>query len=157
MSAPPSLTSLWSNAVSFVIEKKAPLHTSTLWNMQTRYYDEKNISAWSEPAPIPSFLSSNAYIAQHYAKAILSGVRDMWNRSITTLDPFQAYHYFREGQNMDEPLYVVEVGAGHGKLSYLICKWLLSMREFWPSTNAIKFAYIFDKHGLTIHCQIYND
>ena len=38
----------------------------------------------------------------------------------------------RPGANKDEPIYIVEVGAGHGKLGFLILNHLAELAEFMP-------------------------
>lgn len=34
--------------------------------------------------------------------------------------------------NKEEPIYIIEVGAGHGKLGFLILNHLNDLREFMP-------------------------
>lgn len=34
--------------------------------------------------------------------------------------------------NKDEPIYIVEIGAGHGKLGFLILNHLAELAEFMP-------------------------
>ena len=38
----------------------------------------------------------------------------------------------RPDANKDEPIYIVEVGAGHGKLGFLILNHLAELAEFMP-------------------------
>lgn len=46
-----------------------------------------------------------------------------------------------------EPVYILEVGAGQGRLGYLILKKLMSMKEFFPEGVEHPFVYLF--------CQIF--
>lgn len=39
---------------------------------------------------------------------------------------------FSPNANKEEPIYIVEVGAGHGKLGFLILNHLAELREFMP-------------------------
>lgn len=38
----------------------------------------------------------------------------------------------RPNANKEEPIYIVEIGAGHGKLSFLILNHLAELNEFMP-------------------------
>lgn len=67
---------------------------------------------------VPNFVTTNAFIAKQYANTILGLMRDL-------LDPTSAAY----GQySPDKPLYIVEVGAGHGKMGFLMVQSLLQMR-----------------------------
>lgn len=48
------------------------------------------------------------------------------------------------------PLYIVEVGAGHGKLGFLICKELLRLREFLPPHER-DFPFVYVMTDFTAH------
>jgi hypothetical protein len=64
-----------------------------------------------------------SYIARGYAKTILGYINDMHDApagSPLTVDP-------------SLPVYIVEIGAGHGKLGYLIIEALLRLREYLPT------------------------
>lgn len=39
-----------------------------------------------------------------------------------------------------QPVYIVEVGAGHGKFSFLMLRKLLALREFWPAGASICYV-----------------
>jgi hypothetical protein len=52
-------------------------------------------------------------VRQHFSVLLLSDVQMRFNRS--------------------EPLYLVELGAGHGKFGFLLLRQLWRMREFWPA------------------------
>lgn len=43
----------------------------------------------------------------------------------------------------NEPIYIFEAGAGHGKLGYLIIKRLLEMKDLWPENVKVPFVYPF--------------
>jgi hypothetical protein len=64
-----------------------------------------------------------SYIARGYAKTILGYINDMHEApagSPLAVDP-------------SLPVYIVEVGAGHGKLGYLVIEALLRLREYLPT------------------------
>ena len=56
---------------------------------------------------IPSFITSNAFIARKYAKLILSYIRDQVNAG--GIDP-------------SHPVYVLEAGSGSGRFAYMLLK-----------------------------------
>jgi len=93
------------------------LSRSMLWTLNRAFYTQHGTAAWASGA-VPSFMSTNAYIAKAYSRYVLGTVLDVW----------------REGNigNMDEPLYIVEVGGGSGRLSYLILEALLRFERFLP-------------------------
>ena len=69
--------------------------------VQGWYYQTAGLSAWGDSGPVPFEITSNAFIARHYANlalAMLPGVADV-------------------GSDSDQPLYVVELGAGHVRVS----------------------------------------
>lgn len=66
---------------------------------------------------MPNFVTSNSFIAKAYARLVFKFARD-WFRN-----PNAA---------RDQPIYVVEVGSGHGKLGFLLAKQLAQFAEFLP-------------------------
>jgi hypothetical protein len=100
-----------------LIEPACPLKDSLLWELQERFYTSLNIKAWSD-AIVPNFVTSNAFIAHCYARVLLDFLKDWFARP--DADP-------------TEPVHVVEIGAGHGRLAFLVLRELLSMREQWPA------------------------
>lgn len=42
----------------------------------------------------------------------------------------------------DEPLYIIDVGAGFGKLGFLIMYHLFEMKESWPTTSQNPFMLV---------------
>ncbi|CAE7694671.1 unnamed protein product, partial [Symbiodinium sp. KB8] len=87
-------------------EKPVRFSKSHIWSLMKSYYDSLGIKAW-EGGSVPSFITSNAFIARTYARMIYSFALDMYDHG--DLDP-------------SEPLYVLELGTGHGKFSYLLVK-----------------------------------
>ena len=100
----------------------APLSESQLWQVQRKWYETHAIKAW-QSGQLPHWISSNTFIAAKYANLILSFARDSWSK-----------------YNGDQPIHLVELGAGHGKLGFFILKHLVSLREFWPATNCFRYV-----------------
>ena len=119
-----------------VIEEARPLRDSVIWALQRAFYSEKGVRAWSD-ALVPNFVTSNSFIAKAYAKVILGLIRDTFEGG-----PDAAA---ASGVDPARPVYIIELGAGHGKLGYLIVETLLRYRSFFPATrvpNGVPFKYV---------------
>ena len=91
---------------------------SILWDLNRDFYTDVGERAWIDGI-VPHFVSNNAFIAKSYAGTILEFLND----------------WFRDGNeeaDFSEPVYIVEFGAGIGKLGYLVIKELLASRDFFP-------------------------
>lgn len=84
------------------LEEGLPFSDSLLWKLQRNAYQHSGPRAWK--------ISNNPYIARAYAWQTIAAIRD-WQ---SELDP-------------NEPLYIVEVGAGAGRFSYLYLKELKNL------------------------------
>ena len=117
-----------------VVESPCPLRLSRLWSLQRECYSRMGQSAWSENL-IPSFVTSNAFVARGTARLIAAALWDAHARG-------------GERGLSGEPVYIVELGAGHGKLGYLVVEALLRMRALLPpagagaAANALPFCYV---------------
>ena len=87
-----------------------PLSRSVVWTWMRQYYERRGVTAWAG-GPVPFHITSNAYMAHSYARMVLAHLHDLHARG--TLDPA-------------EPVHVVELGTGHGRLSHLL---LTRLRE----------------------------
>ena len=89
----------------YVLDAGSPLRDSVIWRLQASFYRQHAVSAWSEGI-VPNFVTSNSYIARAYAKVVLGVLRDVYaggggGAGGGGCDPTQ-------------PVYIIEVGAGHG-------------------------------------------
>ena len=82
------------------------LSQSPLWKINTDYYQSTGLEAWRSGA-VPHQISSNSRIAKTIAELILGYLKDISRKSDT-----------------NEIVYIVELGAGHGRLAYHILKHL---------------------------------
>jgi hypothetical protein len=103
-----------------VLERGVPLSRSLLWSLQRRYFEARGTDAWSR-REVPHFVTSNAFMAAAYAQAIDGFLRD------------------RVGQA--QPVLVVELGAGSGRLGLGVVVELLALRGASPTTSA-PFRYV---------------
>lgn len=74
-------------------------------------------------SPLP--LLPLSFIARSYAKIILGYLNDIYDApagSAMKADP-------------SLPVYIVEVGAGHGKFGYLVVEALLRLRDYLPALD----------------------
>ena len=83
------------------IEQNIPLSQSLLWQTQREYYQALGVEAWA--TQVPSFVTSNPFIAEHYAQLITFFIRD---------------YLAQNPAAQSEPFYILELGAGSGKFSF---------------------------------------
>ncbi|WP_299464704.1 class I SAM-dependent methyltransferase [uncultured Microscilla sp.] len=77
---------------------------SPIWQLERQYFEEVNLGAWQQNE-VPHYITSNPYMAKTYAHMIMGMLRDSLGQHDT-----------------DEPLYVVELGAGHGRFSFHVLR-----------------------------------
>lgn len=73
------------------------------------------MQAWSNSI-VPNFVTTNSFVAKAYAKLLVD-----WCLDLASNDHLR----------WAEPIYIVDVGAGPGKLAHLI---LIELQELWPFT-----------------------
>ncbi len=94
------------------LEKNCRLSRSVLWDLQKLAYAEFGPLAWGEKG-VPFYLTSNPLIAKQFTACILAYLRDrLFAEDPSTLD-------------VNEPFYLFDLGAGSGRLGYLILKALI--------------------------------
>ncbi|CAE8587878.1 unnamed protein product, partial [Polarella glacialis] len=115
-------------------ESKALLRDSILWQLQDRYYEALGESAWNEDIPI--FVSSNAKLAQDYARVIFNWLRDVYacdrlgcgGGSSSSSAPAPGPSPKRPSPG---PCLLLEIGAGHGRFTCLLLRSLLRFQPFF--------------------------
>lgn len=85
-----------------LLEADKPLSQSLLWQMQRRYFLRSGVQAWQDDI-VPSDISANPFMARAYSQMVLAYLRDCWQAG--EIDPAA-------------PVYIVELGAGAGRLGY---------------------------------------
>lgn len=104
-------------------ESKQLFSESEIWKLQHDYFDQEAINAWSS-GEVPHYITSNPKVGVAYAEMVLALLRDL----------------ALKGKNQ-EPVYLIELGAGHGRLCYHFFKHL----EKYYESSAIDlppFRYI---------------
>ncbi|PZD96504.1 tetratricopeptide repeat protein [Paenibacillus sambharensis] len=83
-----------------------------IWNIQRQYYEDKGTKAWNNDQ-VPQYITSNPMIGAAYAEMIFGLLQD------------------RANQGHDaEPVYIVELGAGAGRLANHVLHELCQLREY---------------------------
>lgn len=101
------------------------LSKSALWSKMQEYYNNIGPEAWQDEL-VPLQISSNKILAQSYANVIVGQIND-WYATHTKA-------------NNEEPFYIVEIGAGHGKFGFYVLKQLQEkMAQYDLPFDLIKF------------------
>ncbi|MEX1012347.1 MAG: hypothetical protein WD595_02870 [Waddliaceae bacterium] len=113
--------------VEVTIEEKKRMGDSLLWELQNITYEQFGPQAWAGKG-VPFYLTSNPYIAHRYANVILGYLRDCLAPTAKT--PI----------NLDEPIYIFDLGAGSGRFGYLCLKNLIEMVKIFPKRPKITYV-----------------
>jgi hypothetical protein len=80
-----------------ILQRGKRLSESLLWWLQRNFFKQRGPQAWAKGV-VPYYITSNAWIADSYAKVVLGWLRDCAG----TLDP-------------DHPVTLLELGCGSGR------------------------------------------
>lgn len=83
-----------------------------IWKLQRSYYEEQGIKAWQNEE-VPQYITSNPIIAGAYAEMIFGFLQDRARLGYAS-----------------EPVTIVELGAGSGRLAFHVLKELCELAEF---------------------------
>ncbi len=94
------------NKKYFEVDSLKPFSQSLIWQLNRNFYQDKGIEAWSEDI-VPHHMTSNSRVGRTYAELIYGFLKD------------------RAAQrNPTDIVYILELGAGHGRLAFHILKHL---------------------------------
>ena len=113
-----------STSPAFLLDSSCRLSSSLLWSWQSSFYSSQGLACWRDGI-VPNFVTSNRFIATKYAKIVLGFVNDIIMRHSETWNPC-------------EPIYILELGAGHGRFSYLLLDALVELEMLWPRVEQLK-------------------
>jgi hypothetical protein len=99
-----------------VLEASVPLSQSLIWRLQKDFYAQRGLKAWTEDL-VPSYITNNPFIAEIYAKIVAAFISDC-------MEPVQDGSRILSQEN---PLRILELGAGTGKFSYLFLRQLTAL------------------------------
>lgn len=109
---------------SEVAHVSTTLSESVVWDWQREFYEETGQEAWNAGI-VPYQVTSSPAIALAYGKIIAAYLKDVQHSRQTEQD-----------QITDDPIYILDLGAGTGRLAYLIAKALSN------STDLPRFRYV---------------
>lgn len=89
------------------ISPGVPLSKSRLWTLQRDYFIREGVDAWRHNV-VPSYVTSNAFIAHAYAELVLAYLRDLPD---------------------GKPLRILELGAGSGRFAHSFLKHFFSRHD----------------------------
>ncbi len=118
---------------SYVLDAEQPFSSSLLWELQQRYFNEKGSDAWRQ-GEVPHYVTNNPHMATAYAEIVFAHRRDQQQRL-----PEAA---------LAEPLVILELGAGCGRLAFHFLQHLrdLCERAGVPMTA---FKYVMSDYAAT--------
>ena len=96
-----------------LLETDVPLSQSLIWRLQRDFYAQRGLKAWNEDL-VPSYITNNPFIAEIYAGIVAAFLQDCG--SAAQLSP-------------ENPLRILELGAGTGKFSYLFLRKLTALLQ----------------------------
>lgn len=94
-----------------------------IWNIQRKYYEEEGLKAWKNDQ-VPQYITSNPMIAASYAEMIFGFLQDLANQEYSS-----------------EPVTIVELGAGAGRLAFHVLSELCQLRDY-AGISLPSFRYI---------------
>lgn len=103
-----------------VIEKDKRLSESCLWTLQSQYYGEQGFDAFQQ---VPCYGTGNAVIGRAFAELILGALLDMKDKLVP-----------------GEPIYILELGGGSGRLAQYILKHLNNSQAQFPMLKDIRYV-----------------
>lgn len=90
----------------YVLESAVPLSQSMVWRIQRTFYGDQGVEAWTR-SNVPQGITTSPNIARAYAHVVSAFLHDV----ASSLDP-------------DQPVYIVELGAGSGRFAFRFLKYL---------------------------------
>ena len=107
-----------SSAEPVVLEKDVSLSSSVIWRLQREYYQQRGLKVWTEDL-VPSYITNNPFIAEIYAQIVAGFIVDCMNVPRKDSRPLSP----------ENPLRILELGAGTGKFSYLFLRKFTTLLE----------------------------
>ena len=108
------------------LEKHTSFSTSHIWQLMLSFYARQGISSWSSSI-VPHFATSNAFVGHAYIQTILGYLLDA----------------LRNGKiQEDHPIYILELGTGHGQFTFYLLTALMEIEAIWPTHLNIKYMYV---------------
>lgn len=115
---------------SKLLERDVSLSRSIIWRLQRDFYSLRGMKAWTEDL-IPSYITSNPLIAEMYAEIVAAFFTDCAAHSTALYPPRSA----------ENPLRILELGAGTGKFAGLFLRKLRALlRELGLPLDSVRYT-----------------
>ena len=111
------------NTTTYQIDSIKPFSESLIWQLNRDYYQQTGIEAW-RGGTVPHNLTSNSMVGNTYAQLIFAFLKDLADK----------------GQS-DEKVYILELGAGHGRFAFHVLKHLERLVS-QTGLNLPKYCYV---------------
>jgi hypothetical protein len=98
------------------LEQNVPLSQSVIWRLQRDFYAQRGLKAWNEDL-VPSYITNNPFIAEIFAGIVAAFLRDCMSPAQPTSPSL----------SRENPLRILELGAGTGKFSFLFLRKLTAL------------------------------
>jgi hypothetical protein len=101
-----------------LLEEHRPLSQSLIWKVERAAYRAQGVNGWRQ-GTVPHYVTTNPFIAGSYAAVLLGFLRDI-------------DHLERAGElalDVEEPITILELGAGPGRFAYHLLTQLLDLRD----------------------------
>jgi tetratricopeptide (TPR) repeat protein len=107
-----------------LVESHRRLSESLLWKLQRAFYEQRGVEAWNK-GTVPHYITNNSFIAWTYARVLRGVLTDLERSGLA---------------NVEQPVYIVELGCGAGRFSYLLLKHLTELTA--RRGNRLRFCYV---------------
>jgi SAM-dependent MidA family methyltransferase len=111
------------NSKRYIVETAKPFADSLIWSINRDYYQKAGVDAWRKNT-VPHHMTSNSMVGRTYAELIFACLKDLAVKGQTT-----------------ETVYILELGAGHGRLAFHILKHLEQLTSIANQTLA-PYCYV---------------
>ncbi len=119
---------------SFLLDQRRRLSRSLLWKLQREYFERQGIEAWRQ-GTIPQYITTNPFTANAYAQVVFGFLRDCHTAASITDNGGGTLLDF------SQPVYIVELGAGSGRLAYHFLKAFTDILSR-SALNAVPVCYV---------------
>src|SRR5258707_5265712 len=99
-------------AIHRILERDVPLSRSVIWRLQREFYVQRGLKAWTEDM-VPQYITNNPFITEIYAHIVADFLSDCIAHG--------------ESPSAENPLRILELGAGPGRVSYLFLRHLTAL------------------------------
>lgn len=95
----------------YEVEPSTRFSESLIWQLNRNYYNDTGVEAW-RTGTVPHYMTSNSMVGKTYAELIFAFLKDLAKKG-----------------NTQKTVYILELGAGHGRLAFHILKHLECLKE----------------------------